>query len=64
VADRAPSLAPAFGAVADLFERIWFGGETAGPDQSAAARDLAARALAAAPRRPDAPVPDHDGDDR
>jgi hypothetical protein len=51
VAERAPTLTPAFGAVADLFERVWFGGGTAGPEQSAAARDLARTALAAAPRR-------------
>ncbi|HMJ77391.1 MAG TPA: DUF4129 domain-containing protein, partial [Iamia sp.] len=63
VAERAPALVPAFGAVADLFERVWFGGETAGPEQSTAARDLAARALAAAPRRAAAPALD-DGDDR
>jgi hypothetical protein len=51
VADRAPALAPAFGAVADLFERVWFGGDPVGPEQSATARDLARRALAEAPRR-------------
>jgi len=51
VAERAPTLTPAFGAIADLFERVWFGGQRAGPEQSAAARDLAAAALAAAPRR-------------
>jgi hypothetical protein len=51
VAERAPTLVPAFGAVADLFERVWFGGGTAGPEQSATARDLARTALDAAPRR-------------
>lgn len=51
VAERAPDLSPAFEAAADLFERVWFGGGTAGPEQSAAARDLAAAALAAAPRK-------------
>ena len=62
VAERAPALAPAFGAVADLFERVWFGGGAAGPEQSAAARDLARTALAAAPRRAAAgPHDDEDG---
>jgi len=51
VAERAPGLAPAFGAAADLFERVWFGGGTAGPEESAAARDLARTVVAAAPRR-------------
>ncbi|QYG92534.1 DUF4129 domain-containing protein [Iamia sp. SCSIO 61187] len=50
VAERAPGLTPAFAAVADLFERAWFGGGTAGPTESAAARDLAGAALDAAPR--------------
>ncbi len=54
VARRAPDLTPAFDAVADLFERVWFGGDPAGPDESDAARDLAGRALAAAPRRAEA----------
>lgn len=54
VVQRAPELAPAFDAVADLFERVWFGGDPAGPDESASAQDLADRALAAAPRRADA----------
>lgn len=62
VAERAPALTPAFGAVADLFEQVWFGGGTAGPEQSAAARDLARTALAAAPRR--AAGPAGDGEDR
>ncbi|HEX7132537.1 MAG TPA: DUF4129 domain-containing protein [Iamia sp.] len=61
VAERAPALTPAFGAVADLFERVWFGGATAGPEQSAAARDLARTALASAPRR--ATVGPHDDED-
>lgn len=64
VADRAPTLVPAFGAVADLFERVWFGAATAGPEQSAAARDLARAALAAAPRRATAGVGAGDEDDR
>lgn len=51
VVERAPGLSPSFDAVADLFERVWFGGDPAGPDESASARDLADRALAAAPRR-------------
>lgn len=51
VAERAPALSPAFGAVADLFEQVWFGGGAVGPEQSAAARDLARRALADAPHR-------------
>jgi hypothetical protein len=64
VAERAPTLAPAFGAVADLFERVWFGGGTVGPEQSAAARDLARTALATAPRRVAAGVGTDDGDPR
>ena len=63
VAERAPALAPAFGAVADLFERVWFGGGAIGPEQSTAARDLARTALAAAPRHP-AGVGTSDGDER
>ena len=51
VAERAPALTPAFGAVADLFERVWFGGGTVDAEQSTAARELARRALADAPRR-------------
>lgn len=53
VAERAPSLAPAFDAAADHFEAVWFGGAPAGPDDSARARELAARARDAAPRRPE-----------
>lgn len=49
VAERAPELAPAVAALADLFERTWFGGGPAGPAESAAARDLAGAALEAAP---------------
>lgn len=52
LSERAPEVSPVFAPVADLFERTWFGSRSAGPAQSAAARDLAARALEAAPRRP------------
>lgn len=51
VAGRAPELVPTFAAVADLFERAWYGAEAAGPADAEAARHLADRALAAAPRR-------------
>jgi len=61
VAERAPTLSAAFEPVADLFERAWFGVVPAGPEQSRAARDLAARALAAAPRRRAVPDPPRDG---
>jgi len=53
VAERAPSLAPAFAPVSDLFERIWFGADSATPADSHAARHLAERALEVAPRRPE-----------
>lgn len=52
VAERAPDLVGPFEPAAELFERVWFGAAPAGPDQSRAARDLAERALAAAPRAP------------
>ncbi|HEU5151075.1 MAG TPA: DUF4129 domain-containing protein [Iamia sp.] len=61
VAERAPTLTPAFGAAADLFERVWFGGDPVGPEESAAAHDLARTALAAAPRRAARPEPDEEG---
>jgi hypothetical protein len=59
VADRAPALVPVFAPIADLFERIWFGGDTAGPEQSSSAREMAAAALAAAPQRAVARDDDH-----
>jgi hypothetical protein len=52
VAERAPALVAPFEPAAELFERVWFGAAPAGPEQSRAARDLAERALAAAPRSP------------
>jgi hypothetical protein len=60
VAERAPTLTPHFAPIADLFERVWFGGAAAGPEQSGAARDLAAAALAAAPKRPAGPTDEED----
>ncbi|MGI8940230.1 MAG: DUF4129 domain-containing protein [Iamia sp.] len=51
---RAPGALPAFVPVGELFERTWFGSTQAEPEDSAAARTLAARALDAAPRHPDA----------
>ncbi len=49
---RAPSAAPAFAPLADLFERVWFGSTHAHPDDAVAARRLAEAAVEAAPRRP------------
>lgn len=50
---RAPVAVPAFLPLATLFERVWFGLDQAEPEDSAAARNLADRALEAAPRRPE-----------
>lgn len=52
LSDQAPALSAAFAPMADLFERAWFGSDSAGPAESIAARDLAERVLDAAPRRP------------
>ncbi len=58
VAARAPELVAPFGAVADLFESVWYGARRAGPEEARAARDLGRAALAAAPRRVTRPDPD------
>ena len=50
--DRAPEATAAFAPLADHFERIWYGSDRAGPDDSARARALAEAALRAAPERP------------
>lgn len=50
LAARAPQASPAFAALADLFEEVWFGSADAGAGASAAARRSAEAAVAAAPR--------------
>lgn len=64
LSDRAPALSAVFAPMADLFERAWFGSDSAGPAESAAARDLAERVLDAAPRRPQVAAGLGDGTDR
>jgi hypothetical protein len=46
VAARRPDAGPAFAAATELFEAVWYGGASTGPDEAARFRELDARVLA------------------
>lgn len=51
VAETVPALSTTFGTLTDTFESAWYAGQVAGPEDGAAARDLAAVVVADASTR-------------